>query len=217
LVSRTDPNGHTARYGYDRAGRLVSITDPLNRQTTYGYDAESNPVRIVAPGSGDPAPRSIVATYDILNRKVGVDLGHGRTIYAWGYDASDRNTSLADPAGLRLQTFDEAGRLTKVSRGDKQTFGYGYDDDGNVTTRTWPDGTTVKATFDADDRMSTLTAQGGVAGSRSVNYTFGYDPAGRPTTVTGPGGVVTERGYDRSGRLVDVNNHDGSGSWCGTS
>jgi RHS repeat-associated protein len=210
LVSRTDPNGHTIRYGYDRAGRLVSTTDPLDRRTTFGYDAESDLTSMVAPGSEDPAPRSIVMTYDILGRRVGEDLGHGGTIYAWGYDAKDRNTSLADPAGLRIQTFDDAGRLTKVSR-DRQTFTYEHDADGNVTTRTWPDGTTVKATFDADDRMSTLTAQGGVAGNRVVSYSFGYDPADRPTSTTGPGGVVIDRGYDRAGRLVDVNSHDASG------
>jgi len=212
LTSRTDPNGHTTRYGYDPVGRLASTTDPLKRQTTFGYDAEGDPTSAVVPGTGDPATRSIVMTYDILDRRVGKDLAHGGTIYAWGYDANDRITSLADPAGLRSQTYDDAGRLTAVSRG-RQTFGYGYDGDGNVTSRTWPDGTTVTATFDGDDQMRTLTAQGGLAGNQPLHYTFGYDPAGRPTTTTypSPDGLVTDRGYDRAGRLVDVDSHDPAG------
>jgi RHS repeat-associated protein len=212
LTSRTDPNKHNTRYGYDAAGRLSSVLDPLGRQTTYAYDAEGDLTRTVTPGPGDEAPRSIVLTYDILDRKVGEDLGHGGTIYAWGYDGKDRITSLADPAGLRLQTYDEADRLTKVSRGDKQTFGYEYDHDGNVTSRTWPDGTSTTATFDAADRMKELTVHGG--GTGDARYTFGYDAAGRLTTTTYPSGngLVTDRAYDRAGRLSGVDSHDAGGA-----
>lgn len=211
-LERTDPNDHTTAYRYDAAGRLASTTDPLKRQTTFGYDAEGELTSMVAPGSGDAAARSIVLSYDILGRQVGEDMAHGGTIYAWGYDANDRVTSLADPAGLRTQTYDDNGRLTQVSRGGKQTFGYDYDADGNVTGRTWPDGTKISAQYDGADEMTGLTAQGGVAGATPATYTFGYDGAGRPTTTSGAGGLVTERSYDRAGRLVDLNSHTGAGT-----
>src|SRR6266516_6177262 len=136
-----------------------------------------------------------------------------RARHAWGYDAANRVTSLADQAGLRLQTYDPAGRLVKVSRG-AQTFSYGYDADGNVTSRVWPDSTKVTAAFDAADRMTGLTAQVGVAGSAAASYAFGYDLSGRVTTTTYPAstGLVTDRTYDAAGRLVDVSSHDGSGT-----
>jgi RHS repeat-associated protein len=211
LTSRTDPNGHTMTYAYDKARRLSVSTDPLGRQTTFGYDAEGDLTRMVTPGPGDPAARTVVTTYDILDRKVGQDLG-GTVMYAWGYDAKDRLTSLADGAGLRLQAYDDAGRLTTVSRGT-QSFGYGYDKDGNVTSRTWPDGTTVTATFNDADQMTALTAKGGVAGGTAASYTFGYDPAGRLASTTDTvSGTVTDRGYDRAGRLTDVNSHNASGT-----
>jgi RHS repeat-associated protein len=208
-TSRTDPNGHTTGYTYDPAGRLSAVTNPLDRKTTYGYDAEGNLTRTVVPGSGDPTARSIVTAYDILGRMVGRDVGSGGTIYAWGYDANYQLTSLAGPAGLRLQTYDDAGHLTSVSRGPGKTFRYGYDGDGNITTREWPDGTTVTAGFDTADHMTSLTVHSGVAGDQAMTYAFSYDPAGRPATATYPAstGIVSDRGYDRAGRLADLNSH----------
>jgi RHS repeat-associated protein len=216
VVSRTDPNGHTSRYTYDPVNRLSSTTDPLDRRTAYSYDVEGDLTRILTPGTGDAAKRSIVFTYDQLDRRVGEDIAAGGTIYAWGYDAKNRLTSLADPAGLRLQTYDDADRLTKVSRG-AQTFRYRYDLDSNVTSRTWPDGTKITAGYDADAQLTSLTAQGGAAGATARTYTFGYDPAGRPTTTRHPSstGTVTDRGYDRAGRLTEVNSHDTTGTVAG--
>src|SRR5439155_21588161 len=89
-----------------------------------------------------------------------------------------------------------------------------YDLDGNITSRTWPDGTKVTATYDASEELTGLTAQGGVAGGQSAGYTFGYDPAGhlQHTTYPGAGGLVTDRGYDRAGQPVDVHSHGDGGT-----
>ena len=81
---------------------------------------------------------------------------------------------------MRTQAYDSGGRLTSVSRGS-QTFGYGYDADGNVSSRTWPDGTTITAAYDSSDRMTGLTAQDGLAGSTAAQYSFAYDLTGRLT------------------------------------
>jgi RHS repeat-associated protein len=211
VTQRTDPNGHVRGYGYEKVGRLASVTDALGRQTSYAYDPEGDLQKVTTPGDGDAAARSIVNTYDILGRHVGQDLGAGDLIYAWGYDAKNRLTSLADQAGLRTQRYDDAGRLTSIGRGDGQTFSYGYDANGNVTSRTWPDGTKVGSAFDASDRMATLTAQGGSAGADEAKYTFDYDVSGRISRTTYPGGTITDRSYDRAGRLSDLNSHDASG------
>ncbi|WP_433728396.1 RHS repeat-associated core domain-containing protein [Actinoplanes sp. CA-051413] len=213
VVKRTDPNGNVRSYDYDKVGRLASVTDALGRQTAYTYDAEDNLQKVVTPGEhDDAAARSIVNTYDILGRHVGQDLGAGSLIYAWGYDAKNRITSLADQAGLRTQRYDAAGRLTSIGRGDGQNFSYGYDANGNVTSRTWPDGTKVGAAYDTSDRMVSLTAQGGAAGTAAAEYAFAYDISGRISRTTYPGGTaVTDRAYDRAGRLSDLNSHDADG------
>jgi RHS repeat-associated protein len=202
LVRRTDPNGHLGEYTYDETGRVASVTDGNGRVGTYSYDAEGNLVRYTAPGSSDAASRSIVNTYDILNRHVGQDQRAGGLIYAYGYDAESRMTGMADPAGIRTMAYDANGRLTRAGR-DDGSFTYGYDRNGNVTSRVWPDGTTLTAAFDGDNRMTGLTADG------TTNWTFGYDAAGRPTRTTMPGAETT-RTYDRAGRLSDVRTAAGS-------
>ncbi|WP_213007020.1 DUF6531 domain-containing protein [Paractinoplanes toevensis] len=210
-TARVDPNEHVTRYSYDVLGRLVSSTDALGRQGSYRYDAEGHTTAVVVPGSADVTARTISTTYDILGRRVGQDVG-GTVLYAWGYDARNQLTSMADQAGLRLQGYDDVGLLTSVTRGS-QTFAYGYDLNGNVTSRTWPDGTKVNASFDESNEMTGLTVQGGVAGSAQAAYGFSYDAAGNLARTTYPGGgPVTDRGFDRAGRLVDVHSHDDTGT-----
>ncbi|MBC3841489.1 hypothetical protein GXW82_17955 [Streptacidiphilus sp. 4-A2] len=214
LTARTDPNGHTSSYGYYPDGRPASSTDPLGRQTGYDYDAEGHLTRIVTPGPGGPADNTIADSYDILGRLVGRDMAGGGTVYAYGYDADSRLTSLADPGGLRTRTFDSAGRLTSDSR-EGRTFHYGYDSDGNLVSRDRPDGTVLEAEFDAADRLARITAHGGPAGSARAPYTFGYDPAGRLARTSGPqsGGLVTERSYDRAGRLSELDSSTRPAPW----
>src|SRR5262249_21271472 len=83
-----------------------------------------------------------------------------------------------------------------------------------VTSRTWPDGTSLTATFTADNSPATLTAQGGQAGATAAQYAFAYDPTGRLTQTTYPTAdhLVTDRGYDRSGRLAGRNSHNDGGT-----
>ena len=206
VVKRTDANGNTGKYTYDILGRVSTVTDGLDRTASYAYDAESNMIRYTAPGYGDESERGIVNTYDILNRQVGQDQGAGSLIYAYGYDADNRMTSMADAAGLRTMKYDDNGQLTRVSR-DGKDFSYGYDGNGNITSRTWPDGTHLSATFNAANRITSLTAADGVAGASGETWQFGYDVAGRPTSTTMPGGTgsSTGRTYDRAGRLTDLN------------
>ncbi|NKE57640.1 RHS repeat protein [Lentzea sp. PSKA42] len=205
VVSRKDPLGRETEYRHDRLGQLVSVTDPLERTRTFGYDEERNLVKTVNAGRGDAKARTTIETFDSLNRRVRRQLGVDGPVYAYGFDARNRPTSIADPAGVRVQEFDKRDRLTKVTRGD-QVYGYTYDRDGNVATRTWPDGTTVSSGFDKAGQLTQLTASGGRAGTTPVTYAFEYDPSGRLRKTTAPG-LVTERAYDNAGRLVDMNTH----------
>lgn len=212
ILSRTDPLGNI-RYTYDKKNQLVDIKDPLNRDTLYAYDAEGNLTLATAPGDTPAAQRSIAYTYDILNRRTKLDEGNGALVYTYGYDALNHRTSLGDPGGMRTQTFDTLGRLATTSR-NGQTFRYGYDADNNITSRTWPDGTVVTAGYNGADQMTSLTAQGGVAGATAAQYTFTYDPVGRQVKTTYPTstGMVTDHTYDRAGMLADLNTHDSSGT-----
>lgn len=212
VVSRTDALGNI-RYTYDQLGRLVDVKDQLNHDTLFTYDAEGNLLTTVNPGSTDPSTRTITYSYDILDRLVSEVQGAGGPVYNWGYDAKNEITSLADPSGVRSQSYDNLGRLVSVSRG-ASSFGYGYDPDGNLTSTTWPDGTTIASSYNTADQLTSLTAQGGVAGPTAAQYAFSYDPSGRLTKTTYPTAnhLVTDRVYDQAGRLSDLNSHSDAGT-----
>jgi RHS repeat-associated protein len=202
-----DPLQHTRTAIYDRAGRVVATTDALGRYREHVYDAEGNVVEtVVARTVADPRnpgrdpereKHTITDTYDTLGRLTRTQLGTTGPVYTYGYNAKDELTSANDPAGSQSYRYDGNGRLEQVKRGDR-VFDYGYDSNGNVTSRTFPDGTAITADYDADNRITELTAAGDT-------WTFGYDPAGRRTSAGLPAGDLTERlSYDRAGRLTGI-------------
>jgi RHS repeat-associated protein len=216
LATVRDPNLHVTRLDYDRAGRPTSTTDPLNRRTELTYDTENNVLTAFtrmeneSPSDAERARRTIVDTYDIVGRRTNRALGTDGPRYAWGYDAKDRTTSYADPLGRRQVTYDDEDQITEVTRQEAndrtETFGYKYDARGNITQRTYPDGTTIDAGYDADSRMTELKASEGSTGAQPATWTFGYDIAGQRTTTTLPTGtgLIEQRDYDQAGRLVGI-------------
>ncbi|NRQ39195.1 hypothetical protein HII36_46350 [Nonomuraea sp. NN258] len=214
LESVRDPLGRYTRMAYDDAGRLITKADPLARRVEITYDAENNPlaaITINGPEWVSPeerAKRTITSTYDILNRRTRTALGSLGPAYTFAYDAKDRTTAYGDPTGVREVAYDDEDQIQTVTRKsagqDDQKFSYGYDDRGNVTSRTYPDGTKVTLGYDADSRLTSQSVTGGVAGGTST-WEFGYDAAGRRTSTTLPtGGLTEKRVYDEAGRLTGI-------------
>jgi len=136
--------------------------------------------------------------YDSLNRLSNRTYSDSTPTVGYLYDANSNATSMTDGAGTETHTFDDLDRMTAVSRGG-DVFSSAYDAASNITSRTYPGGTTTLYTYDAAERMATETS-GGAATS------YGYDPAGNLTTTTRPSttGLVETRSYDRAGRLTSV-------------
>jgi RHS repeat-associated protein len=201
LTSRTNPLGNTLRYTYDAAGRLASTTDELGRTRRYVYDPDGNLTTTLtarATSSKDPTVRAdntITQQFDILDRLINRGLGTS-TFYAYGYDAANELTSLADLAGQQTRRYDAAGELTGVARG-ADTFAYGYDAAGNLTTRSVPGTGAQTLAYDADNRPATLTTPVGAT-------TYSYDADGNLVGTGLPGGSAQQRGYDPAGRLTSL-------------
>ncbi|MEQ7125102.1 RHS repeat-associated core domain-containing protein [Actinopolymorpha sp. B11F2] len=216
LASVRDPNHHRTRLDYDEAGRVTSSTDPLGRRAEIGYDPENNPVSMITIGKHEElsdeerAERTIVDTYDIVGRRVKRTLGSDGPVYTWGYDAEDKITSYGDPTGRRNVNYDAEDQIQEVIRewagGAEERFSYDYDARGNISSRTYPDGTRITADYDADSRITSLTSVDGAAGANPATWRFGYDVAGRRTSTTLPEatGLVERRSYDDAGRLTDI-------------
>ncbi|GAB2476264.1 hypothetical protein GCM10027063_16500 [Promicromonospora xylanilytica] len=219
VVGVRDPQGGRSRITYDDAGRPATTTDPLGRTAHVGYDAESNPLWSITTdrhedlddlSDAERAERTITSEYDLRSRLTSQQVGSTGPEYTYGYDAKDRTTSYGDPLGVRTVTYDDEDQITKVVREEPgqptETFTYGYDQRGNITARTYPDGTQITSTYDDGSRLASTTASGGSTGGSTATWEYAYDVAGRRTATTLPPstGLTEQRKYDDAGRLTFI-------------
>ena len=107
---------------------------------------------------------------------------------------------MTDAAGSPTYSYDNANRLTAVTRGSN-TFTYAYDVGGNLTSRTYPDSTATAYSYDADNRLATAAS-----GGNTTSYS--YDAAGHldDRDLPSGNGYIETRTYDRAGRLIELKN-----------
>uniref|UniRef100_A0A831UGN7 RHS repeat protein n=1 Tax=Geobacter metallireducens TaxID=28232 RepID=A0A831UGN7_GEOME len=190
-------------YGYDAAGRLTAITssagtfsydyDGIGRRTSLAY-----PNRITTSYTYDDAGRlttlshGTVASFTYTLDKVGNRTGKTHTeAEQYLYDTVYRLLTVTstkpeaftfDPVGNRLTGPGAKDTAYLYNAGNQMTQGrklsYGYDNNGNQTTRTVPAATdkTWTQTWDFENR---LVAMEKVKGAERKTVTFTYDPQGR--------------------------------------
>lgn len=204
LISRTDPRNNTTSYGYDAVGRVIETVDPLGRRITHAYDPEGNLTETVtARGNttgADPAPWTITGDHDPRGLQTAIGSPDTGLAATFAYDDAGRPTGATGWGGTISYGWDAADRLTSYGRGTAQLT-YDYDADGNVTSRRYPNGTTITAHFDQDGRQDTSTRGG-------EQVQLGYDEAGNLTGLTHPAGpgLSQTRTFDRAGRLQNISN-----------
>jgi RHS repeat-associated protein len=196
LATRTDAKLHVTTYGHDLAKRLTSMTAPLNRTWTLGYDAAGNLTNRV-----DANQNTVTYEYDALNRLSAVHYNDQLTPDAtFGYDANDNRTTVVDAFGTDIYVYDALNRLSSVTRGS-DSFSYGYDLAGNLTSRTYPGQAAQTLSYDDDGRVSSAA---------TTSYT--YDPSANVLTATTPDSLTARNTYDRTGRLVETVHTRSSGT-----
>jgi RHS repeat-associated protein len=182
-----DAAGAITSYGYDAQGRQTSATNPDNRVTTSGYDPVGHPNTVK-----DPAGATTTTSYDPAGRATAVTYSDGATsnVTGIGYDADGRRTTMTDGTGTSSRSYDTFGELVSAVNGGGATVAYGYDNDGNPTSITYPDGSTVTNGFNISDQLVTVTD------SASNTTTFGYNPDGANTTTTYPNGDTVTNAFN---------------------
>ncbi|MEZ0107621.1 RHS repeat-associated protein [Catenulispora sp. EB89] len=195
VVTRTDANAHVTTYAYDAARRLTGVTDPLSHAVGYTYDADGHAV-VFTNARGQTTTR----TYDGRGLVTNTAYSDGTTAVAQVFDKAGHLTGLTDATGARTLGYDAAGRLTGVTGTSTEAgFTYAYDNAGNVTSRTYPDGENTTYTYNGDNELATQTADG-------ATTTYGYDTAGNlvssalPATV----GYTETRTIDAAGQLTGI-------------
>jgi RHS repeat-associated protein len=208
LSTRTDPNSHTTSWAYDLDRKMTARTTAVGLWN-YAYDASGNLTSLETPAgssTGTAGDGTITYSYDRMDRLATIDYSDATADVSRTYDVAGRLTTMVDGAGTVSYTYDDANRTTGISRtggssGLNGSIAYGYDDAGNITSRTLPDSTSSTYSFDDDGRVTTVTAGG-------ATTTLAYDAAGNLTSTTLPSGNghVEARAYDRAGRLTTVEN-----------
>ncbi|WP_244293765.1 RHS repeat-associated core domain-containing protein [Streptomyces sp. MJM8645] len=169
---RTDPLGRATANAYDAAGRRTASTDPSGRATAFGYDANNQPTSVAYSDTATPPVTAI------------------------GYDAAGRQSSMTDGTGTSRRAYDAFGELVSLTDGAGAVTGYGYDENGNETSITYPGASaqTVTRTFDKANRLTAVKDWNGKTTG------FGYDQAGHWTSTAVPNGTAVTTTLDDAGQ-----------------
>ncbi|MGT2911558.1 DNRLRE domain-containing protein [Streptococcus cameli] len=192
------PNGSTLKYEYDDNGHLITYTDATGVPTRYEYDDKG----------------LMTAWYD----------GNGTKIIQNEYDDEGRVTKQTDGTGaVSTLAYSKGQTVTTDANGNKTT--YTYDDLYRTTGISYPDGTSITKTYDAENRLASETNELGQTTSYSYDKngnvltetrfdgavkTFTYDDKNHLLSVRDFGGEETKHRYDGKGNLIETTLPDGS-------
>ena len=212
LVKVTQPDNTTQITDYNPDGSVADTIDGLNGKTTFGYDGQgrknsrTDPDNRTSGSHLDPAGRLLTTTdpaggvitlgYDPAGQPKSVSYSDGVTPnVTYGYDPAGHRASMTDGTGTSTWTYNTFGEVTVQKQGSGATVGYGYDDNGNLTSITYPGQTTPAVrTFDDAERLKTVTDW------NTNKTTFGYDNDGAVKTTAYPNGSTVTNGYNDAGQ-----------------
>jgi len=199
VTSSTDANGNTSRQAHDRLGRVVQTIDRNQAGRSSTYDAFDR----------------VLTQTNALNKT---------TRYA--YDTAERKLTITSPEGISVSTVHTRfGQTDTVTDGKTQTTSYHYDHDGNLRDTTTPltsssqifdragrltqttdaRGNKVSYTYDAANRVLSVTADPGVDPSHLNQTTqYRYDAKGQAVWAQDPNHVWTYTEYDLNGQVKAV-------------
>ncbi|WP_440533997.1 Ig-like domain repeat protein [Variovorax sp. YR566] len=191
--------GVVQKQRWDEAGRLVSQTNGNNETTKYGYDVRGNLI-----WTTQPMGQTTYAGYDALNRKV-IEMDANGALATWTYDYFGKLTAHRDIGGaLYSYTYDSLAQLKTQTNTRGQNLSFDYDGAGQLIRAT--DGAIGQETAYAYDlggrRLREKTVQGGVT---YQDNSIAYDALGRMRWVNdGSGGVTLTVDYDKVGNRTHI-------------
>jgi YD repeat-containing protein len=214
---KTDINGVTTDFTYDRAGNLLTSAQNLPsgaRTTAYKYDGSNQVTKITFPDGRisqlqyNTAGR-LTAAGNALSEFVNFNLDTANNIRSANSlrnTASFTGASTAATAGGNFSTstaFDSLDRPWVKSGNNGQKTTYTYDGNGNVVAATNAAGTTTYYVYDGKNRLTDVRTS-----SSSSTTRYFYDADGRLTAVFDPRGLVTSYLYNAFGQVIKQTSPD---------
>ena len=208
MEASSDFEGNITRYEYDVMGRTTKTTAPDGGETSYQYDVKGRITKTTYPDESttettydiygnvktttDRAGNVNENFYDRLNRVIKIKDPAGNYTY-YDYDENGNRTAVRDPRSSGPDddtykisyTYDDNDRLTRTDYPDETYETIGYDEVGNVTSRTDRKGQTTTYAFDNANRLTQITYHD------STYMKYNYDAAGRTINREDPDGSIT--------------------------
>lgn len=202
-----DVEGNETSYDYDDFDRLIRKTyDDGSFETIDEYDKASN-VRFFTNVRG----QQIELIYDDLNRLEDKKYAGTSTVFHYDYDPGSRLETLSDPTGKITYIHNELDRITDVTTTPSggqpaTTISYEYDDTGNRTKLTYPDGDFITYEYDELNRLEFIRDSLGQAIAEYKDY----DALGRYETLVFENSAENAYIYDNLNRWESLTVKDAS-------
>ena len=220
ITSVRDANNHTTYFVYDDLNRKIEEIDPLGRSWHFAYIGRDR-LSSVTDANGQRTNYFYNANLEVET----IAYADNRYV-SYVYDAVGNKTQMSDWTGVTQWVHDGLNRVIYVAKNGAGTT-YLYDEVGNLSHRIVENGKPVAYTYDAANRLKTVTdwqarqttysyVNGRMASytlPNGVTSTFDYDAVGRPTAIYHKrGGTTFERadyGYDAVGNRLWRRHNDG--------
>ena len=200
---RIDVNGDTVKK-IEKQGRNLLITDSSCLTVTREYDERDNLTKVVYPDGA-----SVEYEYDLRFNKPTRIADERGVEYEFEYDDFGNLAKKTYAAGSAVEQtteydYDDAGNLVAIRRlkagsGPHETDAEilrTYDDCGNMTSETDPEGNITRFTCDSAGNMASREDPNGNV------WQYSYDDAGNLRAAADPLGNRTMYEYDAEGKLV---------------
>ena len=203
-----DAQGNTQTTVYNTTGNATSTTDQLTSQNQATETYNSNGT---VATSTDADGNQTIYTYTGGNLTgVTPPLGSGLNPIQLYYDSANRVDKISTVSGSTGHevdyTYDDLDHISQAvyknaAGSTVATIGYGYDGDGNLTSRTDSAGTTYY-TYDGLDRLISESFPDG------SSDTYTYDNAGNLASIQDAGGTVKYL-YNAANELTSITDPSG--------
>ncbi len=184
-----DTQGNQLTYGYDSKGNMTSVQDQLSQQKQLNIhrrsDGQIDWIKQPTDESKPDTDPTTSLSYNSSGELSSIDRPTPLGDESFTYDSDSRPDVLTDGKGHTADyDFDKMDRITKIAYDDGSTVLFGYDDNGNLTSRTDATGQTTY-TYDKLNRLSTENFPG------SRQNTYSYDAIGNLKTFADASGTTT--------------------------
>jgi RHS repeat-associated protein len=197
-TARRNAAGETTTWTYDARGRMTKVTTADGAATTIGYSAEGLRTSVT------DASGTTRFTYDGHQRPLAVTAPDGSFV-RFGYDAAGLRTSVThgDSRGERTlaYAFDAAGRIVQMTDSDGGISRQAFDAAGNLTTVAHANGIVTTMTYDARDRVRSITERA-PGGAVLAQRTYTRNAYGDVTRIDAFDGARVDYAYDALRRVV---------------